>query len=190
MKSKQYLSLDCEMGGRDLNYSLLTLAFVVLNEEFEEIDHLHLKLKPDDGVYVVSAQGMAVNKINIVEHDKTAKSYREGGRDVFDFLKKASDAGSNKLVPLGHGVRGDIEFVLKYLLSRGSWDVVCKYHYVDTSVVLQFLRACGKLKDDEDGSVESLCKQLNIFVKPDSLHDALQDARMVGRIYARMVELI
>ena len=54
----KYLILDNEMGGRDLRYSLLQSAFIVVDNSFNEVARLTLNVKPDDGDYILSGQGM------------------------------------------------------------------------------------------------------------------------------------
>ena len=182
-----YLHMDCEMGGRDLKYSLLTAYFMVTDDKFKFISDLSLKVKPDDGDYVLSGQGMSVNKIDIIEHDKIAIPYKQAKPLLYDFLKRF--AGSNgKLTPVGHGVRGDIAHVQKALISEGSWEQHCTYHYIDTSVVLQFLRACGKMPLDCDGSVGALAKYFGLQVDGD-LHDERVDTKLTSAILEKFVEL-
>jgi len=178
--------MDCEMGGRELKYSLLTAYFMVTDAEFNFLGDLYLRVKPDDGDYIVSGQGMGINKINLQEHDKIAIPYKQAKPILFNFLKAA--AGTDRLTPIGHGVRGDIEHVISRLISEGSWEQFCTYHYIDTSVVLQFLRACGKLPQDQDGSVGALAEYFNIPIIGD-LHDASVDAKTTAMIYQKMVEI-
>lgn len=182
----RYLHLDCEMGGRELKYSLLTAAFIVTDDQFRVLGKLDLKVKPDDGVYIVSGQGMSVNKINLQEHDKVALPYKQAKPLLYDFLKTHA---SCRLTPVGHGVKGDITHLIGTLTSEGSWEQFCTYHYIDTSVVLQFLRACGKMPQDTDGSVEALAKHFGVNVCPDKLHEALYDTELTMRVYERMVNL-
>ncbi len=185
-----YLHLDCEMGGRDLKYSLLTSYYMVTDANFKVIDSLYLHTKPDDGDYLVCAQGMACNKIDLVQHDKIAIPYKQARGVLYNFLKKHSAEGGRKLTPVGHGVRGDIDHILDKLISWGSWEQFCTYHYVDTSIVLQYLRACGKLPMNIDGSVIGLVEyfDLPLPTKVD-WHDAQFDTLMTMFVYQKMVEL-
>ena len=183
----RYLHLDCEMGGRELKYSLLTSYFMVTDDKFNVLGELYLETKPDDGDYIVSGQGMGVNGINLQAHDKVALPYKMAKPLLFNFLKQMSN-GSH-LTPVGHGVRGDIEHVMDKLISRGSWEQFCTYHYIDTSVVLQFLRACGKMPMDCDGSVGALTKHFGVGVFPEQFHDARYDTKLTALVYREMVEL-
>lgn len=196
----RYIHLDCEMGGRDLQYSLLTAAFIVTDDQMNdfvpsrvyESNVLNLKVRPDDGNYLVSGQGMSVNKIDLVSHHSLARSYKDVKGQVYDFLKRMSEDGKVKLTPVGHGIRGDIDVVIKYLISEGSWHQFCTYHFIDTSVVLQFLRACGKMPFNCDGSVEALAQYFNINQKAGDdaqYHDALFDATITAKILKKMIDL-
>ena len=184
----RYLVVDCEMGGRELRYSLLTAAFMVTDDKFNVIGTLDLAVKPDDGDYIVSGQGMGVNKINIIEHDKIAIPYKQAKPLLFNFLKQFSSCPNCKLVPVGHGVRGDIEHIIARLISEGSWEQFCSYHYLDTSVVLQYLRACGKMPLDCDGSVMALAKHFSIDISGD-LHNAMVDVQVTAAILKAFVAL-
>ena len=186
----RYLHIDCEMGGRDLKYSLLTAYFLVTDENFNTLGYLDLKVKPDDGDYILSGQGMGVNCINIQKHDEVAVSYKQAGTILFNFLAQQTNhsCGKVKLTPVGHGVKGDIAHIIERLISERSWEQFCTYHYMDTSVILQFLRACGKMPEDCDGSVGALAKYFNISVD-GFLHDAEVDAKVTCQILKNFVEL-
>lgn len=184
----RYLHLDTESGGRSLHYSLLTAAFVVTDDQFNNIGQLDLKIRPDDGDYLVSGQGISVNKIDLVIHDKIAVPYKIAKPFLFDFLKQMSDNGKVKLTAVGHGIVGDIKHIQAHLISIGSWEQFCTYHYIDTSVVLQFLRACGKMPVDIDGNIETLAKYFSINIE-GNLHEAMTDAQTTMKIYRKMVEL-
>jgi hypothetical protein len=178
--------MDCEMGGRDLKYSLLTSFFMVTDSNFNVLGELSLETKPDDGDYIVSGEGMAVNGINLQEHDKVAFPYKMAKPILFNFLKRMAVGGL--LTPVGHAVKGDISHVTDKIISVGSWEQFCTYHFIDTSVVLQFLRACGKMPMGCDGSVGALAKYFNIPVEGE-LHNAGVDTKLQAAILREFVAL-
>jgi hypothetical protein len=159
---------------------------MVTDAEFNVLDDLYLQVKPDNGSYILSGQGMEVNKIDIQRHDKIASPYKFAKSHLYEFLKK--NTKDTRLVPVGHGVKGDISHIIDKLISEGSWEQFCTYHYIDTSVVLQFLRACGKLPLDTDGSVSALADYFGIKVD-GPLHDARVDAVMTAKIFQKFIEL-
>ncbi len=168
-----YLFMDCEMGGRELKYSLLTTYFLATDDRFQKAGDLYLEVKPDDNTYIVSGQGMAVNKINLQEHDKRAICYRDAKTPFFLFMQEMYKK-LGRLTPVGHGVKGDIEHCIGRLTSQGSWEQFCTYHYIDTSVVLQYLRAIGKMPVDGDGSIKALADYFKIEVVGED-HDCRVD---------------
>lgn len=199
----KYLHLDCEMGGRELKYSLLTAYFMVTDERFKILGDLYLAVKPDDGDYIVSGQGMEVNKINLQEHDKIAIPYKQAKPLLFNFLREHSAGFLNggklpsiapcRLTPVGHGVKGDIAHLIDKLISEGSWEQFCTYHYIDTSVVLQYLRAVGKMPESNDGSVAALANYFGVdkldIGEYANYHDARFDTLMTMRVFEKMVQL-
>ena len=87
----KYIVFDVETGGIGLDKSLLSACFLycqydVKNDEYEIIDGLDLKIKPNDDVYHVTAQGMQINGIDLVEHDKVAITEKQAGTKLYDKL--------------------------------------------------------------------------------------------------------
>ena len=184
----KYLFLDCEMGGRDLKFSLLTTYLLVTDERFRVLGELSLAVKPDDGVYIVSGQGMQVNKIDLAQHDKVATFYKDTKPVLYKFLKE--QAGFGRLTPVGHGVKGDIAHLINSLISEGSWEQYFTYHYIDTSVFLQILRVQGKMPMDCDGSVPALAEHFGIKGPTvPQWHDAKFDTQMTMRVFQKMLSL-
>lgn len=179
--------MDCEMGGRELKYSLLTAYFLVTDQALNPLSELYLRVKPDDGDYILSSQGMGVNGIDIQEHDKIAIPYKQAKPLLFNFLKEQSNG--RHLTPVGHGVRGDIDHVQDKLISRGSWDQFCTYHYLDTSVILQYLRGLNLMPHDCDGSVKALAEHFGIDIE-GNLHDASVDTKTTCKILQRFNQIV
>ena len=184
----KYLILDAEFGSRHSTSSLLTAYFLVTDQDFNPLGELDLKLKPEsDEHYILDAQGMAVNKINIVEHDKVAITCKQAKPLLYEFLK--IHAAGGHLTPVGHAVKSDIQRITDKLISVGSWEQFCTYHFIDTSVVLQFLRACGKMPMDCDGSVEALAKYFVLAQAHDNWHNAEFDTKITALILKKFIEL-
>jgi hypothetical protein len=190
-----YISLDCEMGGIDLKYSLLSAYFVVLDDQFNPTQDLYLRLKPDDGDYIVCAEAMGVNKINLVEHDKLAIPYKEARAQLGPLLRNASNNGAVKLRALGHGVSGDIRFVWDKIYDRKKWEAYVSYRNLDTATICQFLKDKGTLPTAIDGpegvsgSLMSLVRYFGIFYEEATLHDAKVDTLLTVEVYKRMLAL-
>lgn len=194
-KPLSYLALDGEFGGIDLKYSLLTVYFRVLDEDFQMVSDLDLCLKPDDGSYVLSAKGMEVNGINLVQHDKTAITYKDGKDILRKWLYGLSQMnGYNRLNPLGHNVAGDIRHVQDKLIDREKWEQYVSYRHRDTAVIGGYLIDRGLVPDGSGGAEGvsgSLASWGDYFgIKPfGTLHTAKTDTLLTIEVYKKMLKV-
>lgn len=198
----KYIFLDDETGGIGLDKSLLTVYLMVTDDKWKFLGDLYLFLKPEDGVYRVTGESMSIHGINLSEHDKIAMPYKEGGKTLYNFLKKHSDEGRDKLTPVGHGVKGDIDHIIDKLVSRGTWDTFCSYRVLDTSSTVQFLKTVGVFPDIT-GSLESLAKHFGIIesdwhnemdepncIVTNDLHDAKVDTMVTFKVLQKLIEMV
>lgn len=190
-----YIALDCEMGGIDLKYSLLTVYFGILNKNFDLVDELYLRLKPDDSTYILTARGMEVNGLNLVDHDLAAITYAEGKDTLRKWLYAVSQRQDyERMDPLGHQVDGDIRHIWDKLMAREKWESYVSYRKIDTSSVAKFLRDRGVIPPDHSGpegvsgSLSSLAEYFG--VKPEGqLHDAKTDTLLTVEVYKKMLKV-
>src|ERR1039457_5475875 len=123
MREALYLPFDCESGGIGTDICLLSVHFAVCDKELNVIDELNLLLKPkevdDTGstIYHVTASALAINNINLIEHDKVALHASAAGQELRNFLWKYSDNGKIKLMPVGKNIGGDVKWVNDHLLG-------------------------------------------------------------------------
>lgn len=158
----KFLCLDVETGGIGTDKSLLTAYFMVLDSNFKKISDLSLKVKPDNGIYQVTAQALSINKINLIEHEAEAIEEREAGTRLYEFLRIASSDGKSKLIPVGQNVKFDIDFVWAKLLTRSTWEHFVSYRVMDTATIGQFLRFSGLLPMGNSGSLGSLAEAFEV----------------------------
>jgi hypothetical protein len=180
--------LDSETGGIGIDKSLLTFCFIVTDNDFNKIDELNLALKPEDGTYKCTAEALNINKIDLIKHDKTAITYKEGGTKLYNFLKYHSNEGKIKLIPVGHGMAGDLDNIFDKLIARKTWETFVSYRRLDTAGVAQFLRFSKVLNDSISGSLESLVEYFGI--KKEILHDARGDTLMTINVLKEMTKLV
>lgn len=184
----RYLPNDCETGGIGHDKSLLTAYFGVMDDKFQLLDELYLYVKPDDGIYTITAEALRVNGINLIEHENQAITYKEAGQKLYAFLSRHSANGQYKLLPLGHGVTFDVEFYCEKLISRNSWKHHCSYRLRDTSVLGNALIDAGRVPSSVSGSLGSWAQYFGVNM--GTLHDAKTDALTSARVYQRQLELI
>lgn len=184
-----YLILDTETGGIGLDKSLLTAYFLVCDDKFNKLDDLYLFVKPDDGIYRVNGEAMEINGINLVQHDKKAIAYKKAGTVLYQFLERNFGYRKERMVPVGHGMSGDLDHVFDKLISRSTWETFVSYRRLDTSVALQFLKSCGLFPETVSGSLESLVEYFDLK-KDGELHDAKVDAELTKEVLIKLIEKV
>lgn len=177
------------MGGIGTQYSLLTAYFLVCDDGFEKVDDLYLFVKPDDDIYRVTGEAMEINGINLVEHNRKAIACKKAGTVLYQFLQKNFGYRKERMVPVGHGMNGDLDQIFDKLMSRSTWETFVSYRRLDTSVVLQFLKSCKLFPETVGGSLESLVEYFYI-TKPGSLHDAKVDAELTKEVLVKLIEKV
>lgn len=185
----RFLANDCETGGIGHDKSLLTAYFVALDTKFNPIDDLYLRMKPVDGIYKVQAEALAINGINLIEHDKIAETPDICMQKLIAFVEMHSDKGKDRLVPIGHNVAFDIQFYKHAILRRPTqMDKYVDYRCLDTCVIAKFLQLTGKLPPNMKISLDELAKFFRI-PKPE-VHDAKTDTLVSVDVLKRFIELI
>ncbi len=184
-----YIVLDTETGGIGLDKSLLTAYFMVCDDQFQKVDDLYLVVKPDDGIYRVNGEAMGINKINLVEHDKVAITYKKAGTALYQFLVKSFARKMDRMIPVGHGMSGDLDHIFDKLMARATWETFVSYRRLDTSIALQFLKSCGVFPETVSGSLESLVEHFGIK-RDGELHDAKVDAELTRDVLVKLVDEI
>jgi len=182
----KYFLFDTETGGRRKEMSLLTLYGHILDDNLNILDTIDLKIKPDDGVYHVNAQGLEINKINIVEHDRIAKPLSEVKTRFKNYI--CGWSLNQKLTPIGHNVRFDVKFVKTHLLE--DWDRYFDLRHIDTASIGKFLALSGIVPKLKTYSLSEMAQALMIDVNEDSRHEARFDADLTLNVLRNMTQLI
>lgn len=185
-----FLLMDAEYGGIKSNgklchdYSILEIYLEVTDENLDYIDSLELKIKPDNDQYIVSAEGLAANKIDLIKHNQVAITQGKAKELLYNFLKKNSKDGEVKLFPLGKGIVGDIRYLFdQKFIAEHNWRAFCSDQIVDFGSVIMLLKILGlypQTRKNSDGkmsnSLEALADHLNI--KTSNLHEARGDVEL------------
>lgn len=182
-----YLAFDAETGGTDTDKTLLTLYLACLDLDFNVLAELELAIKPDNGVYQLAAEAMDINKIDIVAHDKIAKTESEAAKELYNFINVHSNKGSKKLIPIGHNVSFDIDFIVSKLLAKKTWDQFVSYRKLDTATIGQFLIEAGLLPASITASLGSLAKYYGISF---NAHMAKDDTLATVEVLRNMMNLV
>lgn len=184
----KYIAIDCETGGIGTDKSLLTAYFGVYDEAFQLRSDLYLHVKPNDGIYKVTAEALSINKINLVEHNQEAITEKEAGTRLYDFLYNANINGKDKLIPIGHNVAFDIKFLQEHLVGQGTWEKFVSYRVLDTGVIAQFFKTAGILSEDISGGLGSLAAHYKI--SQSNAHTAKEDAQVTVKVLQNMISTV
>jgi len=184
-----FICFDVETGGIPDECSLLTAYFGLFkyeNNTMTQIDELNLAIKPDNGLYVTTAEGLSVNQIDLVKHDKNAIFQKKAGTLLYDKLRSWYSAAGNKLIPVGHNVAFDVRRAKTSLVSTCSWDQFVSYRVLDTCTIAQFLRVTGKLPADLSCSLTNLGEYFNVQVNGvphEAKYDVLVTAKVLENLF-------
>jgi len=188
--TRKLLLVDTETGGRDpTKVSLLTVyAAIVEPKSLEIIKEHHWKLKPDDGLFRVTGEGMEVNKIDLVKHSKEAQFYTIGSRrwnaEFFDFLWRPNE---DPVRIFGHNVYYDVNSITSAIGS--DWQKNISRRQLDTAAIGAFLQNCGMLPEElGELSLEVLASHFGI--SHGTLHDAKADALLTLEVYRRFRSML
>lgn len=182
----KYICFDTETTGLDVNVNnLLTACFIVLDTNLNELDRLNISLKSES--YTINAKAMEVNKINIVQHHNTSKDLIDTRFHLINFLKK--NKTKFYLTPVGHNIQFDISFIKKLL--GDEYNNYFSYNSVDTIVIANFLKICGKLPDCQPVSLSKLSDYFGLtdYHFSELQHTSEYDTEMTVKLLKKFVEL-
>jgi DNA polymerase III epsilon subunit-like protein len=146
-------------------------------------------LKPNDGLYKIEPESLTINNINLVEHDKVAIPYSQGGQKLVALLKKHSKGGKDSLIPLGHNVPFDITKVCDNLLGRKTWNQFVSYRIQDTQVIGRFMQMARWLDPNESMSLFNQAKLWGISI-PGVEHTSKYDTLLTVELYKKQIEVM
>jgi exonuclease I len=192
--SQLYLAFDTETGGLSPeDADLLTGYFAILDEEYNIVEELNLKFKPNNGrLPIAEAQALKINGIDIKAHlaDPETISYDDGKEKLINMLQKYYEKkGKNSNIrPMGYNILGfDIAWVQKYLMTHSEWNHLLHYKSVDTMQAVDFLKRMGWFPP-ELGSLNTVVEYLNLPKLP--AHDARNDVLMTISVEKKLKELM
>jgi oligoribonuclease (3'-5' exoribonuclease) len=182
----KFIAFDVEAGGTTPEHSLLSAYFVVIDEDLKTVyGELDLLVKPDNGNYVVTAEALQVNKIQLIEHDKVAITESKAGTLLYNFLKTHSSNGTIKLIPLGHNVAFDVDFIKQHMLNK-TFNQFVAYRMLDTSSQIQFMKLTGQVPSDLAGSLSEIAIHFGVSTTTNVPHTAKGDTWMVVEILRKL----
>lgn len=172
--------------------NLLTATFIVFDLELNPLKKLRLWVKPDpvDGrtIFQVEPEALAVNKIDLIEHDKKSITYKEAKPILYQWLSETS-AEYGYLIPFGNQVQGDINKITETIISKNSWSQFVDRRVIELSSLGQTLKVMGKIPFEASLSLGSIAKTLGIPFCEDSWHDDEYDVNLGASVLAEYMRL-
>lgn len=178
------LFIDTETGGLDPEkHSLLSLALVVW-ENLEIIDSQEFLI--NDGVLSATKEALAINKIDLEKHKRSAISSYKAIDEILSFINHHFP-GQKKITLAGHNVHFDVSF-LKAFFSKNNEDFskYFSHRIIDTSSILHYLYLSGQIGKKAVSSDDAF----NLFdIKVEGRHTALGDAVATAKLFNKLLQI-
>lgn len=187
-----YLAFDTETTGLSYKCNILTAHFKIFDKYFNNVDSLSLKIKHN--VYTVYPKALEVNKIDLVEHNKSSDSVtvEEASKMLKEFL--INNKTYKRYTPVGHNIQFDINMIKNNgLLDEQFYSKHISYNAIDTIALAEFLKVSGYLPDELSSSLVTLCKFLKVEdpeVIEKNSHNAAYDVELTIMLFKKFKELI
>ena len=187
------LGLDCETTGLHENANLLTLYMGVLDENFNIMDSIDLKLKPEpiNGKieWSIQIEAMQVNKIDIFQHEQTAITYKEAKPKIYNWIADASSK-FGELIPFGNMINKDIDKICDCVISRGSWESFVDRRTIELLSIGRTLQFMGKIPRTQSLSLSKIAEYLGVEVDKSKIHTAQYDVLLGSLILREYLHLM
>lgn len=185
MKNRK-LVIDIETGGTNPNlHPILSLGLVVLDGKTTIAETEYWISRGDRQV---DATAMAINKIDLVEHEKRAQQPQDVVRSLTSFVQHYFP--NEAAVPVGHNVDFDLSFIKALFESQGllaDYNKVLSYRKLDTQSIIRYYQDAGHFPKDVSG-LGSWLGYFGINHNQNELHGALYDARVTAHLYVKLLE--
>lgn len=183
-----YCFIDTETTGLNSNSQVLTACFIILNNNFLEIDRLELSIKYNE--YNVSLKALEVNKIDLIEHDKFSISIGASCIKLKNFLRKNWD--NQRYTIAGHNIINfDIGMITGNgkLLTKDEYNEYFNFTPLDTFLIADFFRISGKINHKVGLSLKKLCEYFSINCETSLLHNSTFDTLMTIELFHKLKNL-
>lgn len=191
--SQLYMPFDSETGGLDENKAdLLTWYGAIMTEDYQIVDDLYLKLKPDGGrLPIAEAGALKVNGINLQQHlaDPETVTYSEGQAKITAMIKKhlKKNGRFSNITPMGYNVPFDTRWTQKHILPPEVWLSLLHYKIWDVMQDVDFLKRAGWFPK-ELGSLGTVVEFLGIPKR--NAHNAKEDTHMTIDVAKKVMEIM
>jgi hypothetical protein len=187
-----FLAFDTETGGLTPKQDLLTFYGAMMDENYQILEELDLKLKPNDGrLPNVEVGALKVNGIDIQKHlaDPTTVDYATGGKLLKEMIKRhlKKNGRYSNILSYGYNIFFDEVFVKAYLMTDEEWVSMVHYKRADIMAEVDMLKRHGWLPR-ELGSLVTVIDFFGLPKRP--AHVAKNDILMTIDVDKKIKELM
>lgn len=189
--SQLFMPFDSETGGLNENKAdLLTWYGAIMTEDYQIVDELYLKLKPDDRLPVAEAGALKVNGIILADHlaDPETVTYTEGQRRLEAMIRKhlKRNGRYSNITPMGYNCPFDVRWTQKHLFPQEMWESLLHYKTHDVMAIVDALKKYG-IFPKTLGSLGTVVEYLGIPTR--NAHNAKEDTLMTVDVDKKLAEL-
>jgi len=191
MSQALWMPFDSETGGLNENKAdLLTWYGAIMTEDYQIIDELYLKLKPDDRLPIAEAGALKVNGIVLADHlaDPETVTYTEGQRRLEAMIRKhlKRNGRYSNITPMGYNCPFDVRWTQKHLFPQEMWESLLHYKTHDVMAIVDALKKYG-IFPKTLGSLGTVVEYLGIPTR--NAHNAKEDTLMTVDVDKKLAEL-
>lgn len=189
--SQLFMPFDSETGGLNENKAdLLTWYGAIMTEDYQIVDELYLKLKPNDRLPIAEAGALKVNGINLADHlaDPETVTYAEGQKRLEAMIRKhlKRNGRYSNITPMGYNCPFDVRWTQKHLLPQDMWESLLHYKTHDVMAIVDALKKYG-IFPKTLGSLGTVVEYLGIPTR--NAHNAKEDTLMTVDVDKKLAEL-
>ena len=189
--SQLFMPFDSETGGLNENKAdLLTWYGAIMTEDYQILDELYLKLKPDDRLPIAEAGALKVNGINLADHlaDPETVTYSEGQKRLEAMIRKhlKRNGRFSNITPMGYNCPFDVRWTQKHLFPQEIWESLLHYKTHDVMAIVDALKKYG-IFPKTLGSLGTVVEYLGIPTR--NAHNAKEDTLMTVDVDKKLAEL-
>lgn len=175
-----YLAFDTETTGITEKCNVLTVHFIILDENLAEIGSKGFKVTYPN--YHVYTKALEINGIDLIKHSNEGITVENVNEELKKFL-----IDYPVYTALGHNIDFDIRMleannikIRQYLTSSN----------VDTLEICQKFKSSGIISKNQSLSLSKICYALSIQVEDTELHTAEYDIRLTLELYKELLSQI
>lgn len=187
------LFLDTETGGLESFYSLLSINLLfceVTLKEVRKIASLNLIVKPNDDIYTVNPTALSINRIDLIQHQKEAITYKEANKSIEEFLSSLYKK-HGRIILAGKNIQFDLDqMFLDQSIDRKVWDKYTDRNALEIQSIARLAMICGVIPENQSISLSSLASFLKVPTNESLLHTAEYDNILAASVLLSLLNLM